>query len=533
VAGALVALHVAMALLTFDPTPHPGGDNGAYISLGRSLLEHGSYAELWEPGEPPHTKYPPVFPTVLALAMALGLQPWVQLKLVVLGLSATGVAATFFWLRARRRAALAVGVAALVAIAPGVLREGRWLLSDVPFWAFTMIALWAFERLRHTAGGGLVLAAAGTVLAYFTRSAGLPLALAGFAWLAWRRRWTQLAVLAAAVGVPALLWWLRTLQYGPSGYVSEFWLVDPYYPMLGTIGATDMFARMAENIGKYVSIHLPILLAVQLNGFLTAVSAAVFLAALGGWALRMRRPAAAELFLPLYLGLILVWPAVWSGERFLLPALPLLLFYAGEGVTRLVQRLMPGRGPATAAAAGALLLVLALPGLAGAVRSGTTCTARYLDGQRYPCLPSFVYDDFFAAAEDAGAALPADAVVLNRKPRLFYVLGGGVQGVNYPLSDDPAVFFATAQAAGARYVLFDQLDAVAEVYLRPVLVRRARGFCIMRAWEGGAVLFGILPEAAAVPDLAPEDVGDDGITFSFCPVDYWRDAAARERFEGM
>jgi hypothetical protein len=50
----------------------------------------------------------------------------------------------------------------------------------------------------------------------------------------------------------------------------------------------------------------------------------------------VRRARVADVFLPLYLGLIFIWPAVWSGERLLLPALPLLLFYAAEALVRAV-----------------------------------------------------------------------------------------------------------------------------------------------------------------------------------------------------
>jgi hypothetical protein len=540
----LVALHLLFALLTFDPTPHTGGDNGAYITLGRSLLEHGTYSELWDPAAPPHTKYPPVFPALLALAIAVGLQPWAQLKLVVMALSAGAVAFSFLWLRARRRAALALGVGVLLAVAPGVLREGRWLLSDVPFWAFTMAAIWGFERMRAATGGSarevrlanvaFAVGATGTALAYLTRSAGLPLLLAALLWLALRRQWRRLGVLAAGAGIPALLWWLRTQRHGPAGYVSEFWFVDPYIPALGRIGFDDLLQRILENTGKYISIHLPMLLTQQVGALLTGVGALIFCLAVLGWALRVRRASAAELFVPLYLSLILIWPAVWSGERFLLPLLPFLLFYAGEALFGLLTRARRQWAMSGTAAGGVLLLLLAAPGIAAAVSAGTACSARYLDGHRYPCLPSFLYGEYFDAAEIAGIALPEGAVVMNRKPRLFYVLGGGVRGINYPLSQEAHAFFEAADAAGARYVLYDQLDAVAELYLRPVLLRKARGFCLLRAWPGGTVLFGILPGAAGVDDLRPEDVDEaGGLGFVFCPGDYWRSAEEQARWEGM
>jgi hypothetical protein len=39
VALGFVVLHLVLQYLTFLPQPHSGGDNAAYITLGRSLLE--------------------------------------------------------------------------------------------------------------------------------------------------------------------------------------------------------------------------------------------------------------------------------------------------------------------------------------------------------------------------------------------------------------------------------------------------------------------------------------------------------------
>jgi hypothetical protein len=534
VALGLALLHVALALLTFEPRPHTGGDNAAYITLGTSLLERGTYTELWDPAETPHTKYPPVFPGILAIALAVGLKPWVQLKLVVVAFSACAVAMSFLWLRRRRRAALAVGVGLLLAAAPGILREGRWILSDVPFWAFTMIAIVAFERLRGDDWKRFAIGAAAVILAYFTRSAGLPLVLAALSWLAWRRYWPQLAVLAGAAGLPALLWWLRTRAYGPAGYVSEFWLVDPYLPALGTIGAADLLARMLDNAQKYVSIHLPILLTGSVGFVITIVAAGICALALFGWIGRLRRPGVAELFLPLYAGLILIWPSIWSGERFLLPLVPALLFFAGEALSDLSRRLMSGPRVPVGLAAVTLILFLALPGLVTAARVGMDCTTRYLAGERYPCLGDEAWEDFFSSAEVAGVALPEGAVILNRKPRLLHMLSGGLKSLNYPLSDDPARFFAVAETSGAQYVVVDRLDAVSDLYLRPILVNRPHAFCVLRVYaRTSTALLGIRPGAGLLPDLDADDIHDDAtVSFVFCPTSYWRSPEAQQMYEG-
>jgi hypothetical protein len=530
-AAALALLHVAFALLTFEPRPHTGGDNGAYITLGRSLLEHGTYTELWDPAEPPHTKYPPVFPAILAIAMAAGLVPFVQLKLVVLAFSAAAVAFSFLWLRARRRGALALGIGILLAIAPGVLREGRWILSDVPFWAFTMIALWALERLRPNDWARFAVAAGAILLAYFTRSAGLPLVIAALAWLGWRRHWRQFATLAAVIALPVLLWWLRTRAYGPSGYVNEFWFIDPYLPALGTIGVADMFARMGANLVKYATIHMPVLLAGSRGALFATAGTAIAGLAFAGWLLRVRRPRASDLFVLFYLGLILIWPAVWSGERFLLPLLPLLLALAAETIMAATRRLAPGHDLRAVTLAGVLTAFMAVPGLVAGARTGLVCTGRYLDGDPFPCLGNPYHEDFFRFSTAMGDALAPDAVVLNRKPRLFYVLSGGLKSAIYPLSEDPTEFFRAADEAGATHVLFDRLDGVAELYLRPVLAERARAFCLMWASEDGTVLFAILPGGADALPMTAAELESGDIGFSVCGDEFWRSAETRRLYQ--
>src|SRR5437016_11954281 len=71
IAFALVAVHVLFCLLSFIPAPFTGGDNFAYITLANSLLHQHKYLELYDPAQTPHTQYPPVYPLILAGAIAL------------------------------------------------------------------------------------------------------------------------------------------------------------------------------------------------------------------------------------------------------------------------------------------------------------------------------------------------------------------------------------------------------------------------------------------------------------------------------
>jgi hypothetical protein len=185
--------------------------------------------------------------------MALGLKPWVQLKLVVLALSARcgrvqlpvdarATAARLIALGGHDPRHRARACCARDAGSSPTCRSGR--------------SPWS--RCGHSSGSGRTtgsaspIAAAATLLAYFTRSAGLPLVVAALGWLAWRRHWRQFGALAALIGVPALLVAARSRAFGDCGYVSEFWLVEPYVPALGRIGAGGLLQRIVENVQKYV-----------------------------------------------------------------------------------------------------------------------------------------------------------------------------------------------------------------------------------------------------------------------------------------
>jgi hypothetical protein len=523
-AAFLAAVHLILALLTFLPQPHTGGDSAAYVTLGRSLLERGALLSLWDPAEPLHTQYPPAFPGMLALSMAIGLEPWTQLKFVIVLMSVAAVGLSFFWILGRKRPLIALGATTILAFSPGVREQSQWILSDVPFWFLTMLAIWAFDRVAKGRRALFAVGVVAIVLAYLTRSAGLPLVLAATGWLTLRRRWKELAVFAAAILPFALWWWLRARSQGGVDYVSQFWFVNPYAPELGRIGPLDFFDRILENATKYVTIHLPILLTGTTGAIGLVVGAGALATASYGWARRMRRPSLAELFLVLYSGLILVWPAVWSGERFLLPALPLLLYYAADGASRIAERVRNGAGMPVGVAAVIVVMLAAIPTQLDAVRFSSTCMYQYRGGDRYPCMVP-AWRDFFDVAEWASASLPVGAPILSRKPRLFYVISAGHPGRNYPMTPDPGELIRTANEAGARHLVFDHLDGLSQAYLVPALLGRITAYCIMHeSPRDRTLVLGILAGADTMANTTQEQA--DSTAIPACGTDYWRPGAA-------
>jgi hypothetical protein len=466
-----------------------------------------------------HTQFPPGWPLIIAAGLGLGVRPWVGIKVIVVLFSAAAVALTYLWIRARRRPELALGVGLLVALSPGVVSLSHWELSDVPFWAITTAALLAWERLPRRRSGRAAGAALLTVAAYLIRSAGLPLLLAAAAWLALRRRWTQLGIYLAVAAPPVAAWLLWTRAQG--GYATLIAAADAYAPDHGTVrGVGGILTRAGENAAGYGGRHLPTLLAGSASPLVVALGTAVVALAVYGWSRRVRRAGVAELWVPLYVAMLLAWNPQWAGERLLLPLYPALLAYAGDGVSRIVRAVPAWRGVARFALP--LVLLAAALGVVHGVRYGVTCARAYAAAGPGACLEP-AWRDFVEMAAYAGRELPPGSVVLSRKPALFYA-GSGLAGRTYPPSREPAMLIHTARRAGARYVLLDNLDEVSTSYLTPVLIRRPGAFCVVHALgPERAALLGIVPGAERVPDArADPGQAEAGVGFRPCGPEYRR-----------
>jgi hypothetical protein len=308
-------------------------------------------------------------------------------------------------------------------------------------------------------------------------------------------------------------------------------MVNPYDPALGTIGLTQLPLRAWENLRLYAGEVLGAQWWGAASGPTIAVVGVVLaLLALWGWTLRVRLGAGvAEMFVPLYLGLILVWPEVWSGSRFLIPLVPILLLYAGEAARYAALPLGKTLGT-TVVAAGVLLLALpAVPGWLRIAAAAGECRRVAALGDVFEChAPGFF--EFRNAAAWSGENLPADAVVLNRKPSMFHLLGG-TPGRIYPFTEDPEPFLEEADRLGAAYLLFDHMDGISALYLSAVMTAQPGAFCHVAGWGGsenalGTQLFGILPasERDVVPDL-PQ--------IRACPASYRAAPAIEPVIEGV
>lgn len=437
----------------FDSKLDMGGDNAGYYILGRALLQGEGYTNIHIPGTPAASHFPPGYPALLAVAMLFG-KSFTWLKVV------NGIlfGAALWWFRsiaekATGSTAFAWVAVLLVGLNSHLLRSSTIMMSEIPYTAASILALWTLLRWDPESKAFyrsydfwlvVVLASA----AFYIRTAGIALGAGIGLYLLFERRWAAAFTFGGAFFALYLPWVLRgrAVDAG-SAYVDQLLSVNPYRPEEGQIDVSGLWDRIAENAGRYLGQELPNSmipsLTVDYNPEAPVSHPFVGLLLLGLIAYGIVRLPKLRWLVAGYVlasfAIFLVWPSVWYGVRFIQPLVPVLVLSAVFGAWELLRRVLPSWNPWWFAALGLLLLA--------PVR--TLNDEAKLD---YP-MP---YQNYFRLGEFAKANVPADAQFATTKPALWYLFAER-KATRIPTEADPALFMQRLQEEGLNYVVVDQL----------------------------------------------------------------------------
>jgi len=423
--------------------PHLGyfHDDGLYWVCAKSLAEGGGYRIESLPGSPAQTKYPPLYPLLLAGVWKAAPRFPANLPAAV-ALSWLALAAFLPLVRAALvdlgvRGAAAWGLTAALALSPYYALCGFSLLSELPFACLFLSALLLLTRARSP--GMAALAGVAASAAFLTRSAGLVLLAGAAAAFLPRRQWRQAAAFAAAM-LPSLLGW--TLWTHAHRAVSTDTMTLFYTDYLGfwarEVSATGLPLVLWTNldsllsaIGGMVIFGLPDSLAGKTIARLLAVAALVGLARL--W---RRSRAAPYLWTTAgYLAVLLAWNYP-PDQRFLTPVFPVLLAGLYAELRRLATRLraaFSSGGAADRAVAAALAALLAAAGaaaVAGALAGLFVALPRFLDEQRAHLAQRRPAYDWIASHTPSDAAALAyfdtELYLYSGRKACFFVIPSGL-----------------------------------------------------------------------------------------------------------
>ncbi len=330
----LALLLAALALfhgLTIRPGFEWGGDFAQYLEHARNLAEGKSFADIrfiYNPSAPlgpPCT--PPGFPLLLApLVGGFGLDLTV-FKLQSVAFFILALALAYLLFREHLPPAYGLVLTAVLGFHPYLWGIKDHILSEFPFLTLLMLYLLVLKRAwERPAWGWALLAGALAYGGYSMRAAALVLAGVPLVRdLARTRRVGARALLVAGTAGGLVLVQHQVLS--ACGTV-QYGLLD-FHP-----------AQMAKNLayyGAWMARAFP----VALPTVAAALFAAATLAALAGFAKRVRTFGFPEAFLLLYFIPILLFTND-QGLRYLVPVLPFYLYYLLLGLREMAQRL-PGR----------------------------------------------------------------------------------------------------------------------------------------------------------------------------------------------
>ncbi|MGE5306521.1 MAG: hypothetical protein ACM3TN_24700 [Alphaproteobacteria bacterium] len=317
-------------------------DDGVYVVTARSLSEGAGYRIVSLPGSPPQTKYPilysyilswvwsacPAFPENIAILKSVNL---VFLFFIVL------IAYRFYCTVIPESGWDGYLYAALAGANPGIFSFADFAVSDLLFVLLVLLACWLYGNndslwFHGWRAAGLALIGAAAVL---TRSAGVPLAVAGLVHFLWARRFRELAIYSVTLAL-ALLPWVAW-RIGHQTHVSQASLLAYYvqYDIHNTafylIGSRPIQGgEMIWANLRYLFDSLDVIWLLPVFPQLRLRLLVLTLLAVGIYPSIRKRSVFLIAFLFLYLLLILGWP--FSPIRYALPLVPLLLLFVFRGI---------------------------------------------------------------------------------------------------------------------------------------------------------------------------------------------------------
>lgn len=378
--------------------------------------------------------YPPVFPLLLVPGYVMGdLENLTPMKIEVV-LFFIGLLFLIWWGLGRDLPGLfCIALLAIVGFNPMFWEFKENIVADIPFTFLLYLTFILTNKQvtdsRDVSGTRWQILALGALiyLCYGTRTVGIVLlpVLCILAAITWKRGGQRLALAIALALIPCFF--QEDLLGGYLTYAGEF---------------QHSSAEVIRTIIENSRIYLWSLANFWANPFAKWIRDLLFvgttlLAFLAYFRRLLSSPRIYEIFVPFYLGVLIFWPCP-AGFRFLIPLLPLYVFYLLEGVDALTNLLSPRFKVA------ALLLLLGLiAGSYGAEFKNAHFGAFQEGVAKKESLELFSFIRTHTTPND---------VFIFRKPRAFALFTGRRASI-YPNADTAVVFCSYIKAIGATYLI--------------------------------------------------------------------------------
>ena len=511
----------------YDKKIDLNGDNIYYYSLGKALNQGDGYSTIIYLKKSPHAHFPPGYPFFISKLIKVfpdDIQTVKKANGVLLYLS---VVLLFFIANiTTRNSILAFCVACLTSMQKELLRYATIMMSEPLFIFLTLSAIliaillitgrigtkrpwmfWIFFVLY----GGLI------AYTYLVRTMGLSLILALIGWLGifaiwslvrWRKAiknedtehvlpyrqqlWKSalLCVLTiVAVGTAKLSWDTRNKNLGLSGkdYENTFFKKANNGDMEGL---EDWKARIISNTTNFITQWIPQATYVKDpvdREHKPTVSewiwGSLLIVVLIAGCLYLSTGSLLMLFyVGLTVGVLILYPEWYSGVRYIVPIIPILIFLFLNGLSSIVWGLYKILKVKVSPLLPQALLVL-LVTFIGMVPKYTEAQKFYRDNARMASwfsIKDINAKNYLEASRYLGDSLPADARAICRKPEITYMFSNYRATNGFPHYADPDTIYNMLRRDSINYLIVDNWFRHAYVTLFPCIQKYPEKFKMVK-----------------------------------------------------
>jgi hypothetical protein len=447
---------------TFDSKLALLGDNASYYTLGKALAQGEGYVNISKISKSPNNHYPPGYPVIISAVLIFS-DSIVAVKLLN-GLFFLGSLLLVFILISKltKNYITAFVVSMLAVFNSHLLFYSSLMMSEIPYMFFSLLAIYLFTKIEFESAFWKDKFFIGTVLsmiiAYYIRSLGVAL-LAGFCLhLLLQKKWKAMGAFILTFIIGFLPWFIRGQKLGGTSYINQLKMINPYNPGLGQANFGDFVDRTINNFSRYFSREIPDAIFTFGPAYNEPIKGSewffgfIILALIGYGIYQLKEYRLVILgYLLGTFGILMIWPDVWIGVRFIVPIISILVVALICGFVALLGKIT------THSVTQYIPIVAILFTIGSVIDLHNTAKAPYPPAwQRY-----FEVAEWLKKNEK-------EVVVSCGKPSLFYTYADNYT-MRYKFTQDAEKLIDNLEKQQVDYVVIDQVYGNTFQYLLPAV----------------------------------------------------------------
>ncbi len=483
-----VVIYLLILLFAFIPTYNHIfdkkiaflGDNASYYVFGKAIAAGKGYVNAHVVQESKVNSFPPGYPAIISVVVntfgdkittikrANGVMYFMSLVILF-----------FFFRQISKNIDLSFKLTFVMMFNFYLLQYSTWMMSEISFILFTSISLLSLSYIKASKSpwkcGWFYLMILSLAFAYHIRSQGIALFGGIFLYYLTQKNWKYLITTTISFIALLIPWYIRNSDMTTSPYSNALKYKNYYDHSQGVMqGIGDWMDRFTGNFSRYISSEIPSAIFgyepnYDAGNWFIGILILVIIG-FGIFKLKKYKIAIAGYILGTF-SILMIWPTVWTGVRFMLPLVPLLIFLFLYGIYQ--------------------LMLLALDKLKFNLKI-TDKVLQYLFFifffLYYPKIETLhkeaerplnpLYRNYFAMAKWTKKNIDKDAIVLCRKPMLFHLYSDHyVNGIIK--NNNPEEVLKQMKKSNYSYIVFYG-DGLSQKYFLPVYKKYPDRFPIVQ-----------------------------------------------------